>query len=166
MAAIVTRILVPIDFGPASEAALQCAEKLAARFGARVALLHVVEFEGAEWCSEPFAHDMPDTVAATRRDADFRLGLLLERLERMEIDATADVVVGDAGRAIAAYARTHDVDLIVMGTHGRCGFAHTMLGSIAERTIRSAPCPVLTLGAQTKPLETARAARDDAIPAV
>lgn len=166
MAPIVTRILVPIDFGPASEAALQCARKLAARFGARVALLHVVEIEALEWCSDPFTHDLPNAVVATQRDADFRLGLLLERLERMEINATADVLVGDPARQIIAYATNHDIDLIVMGRHGRCGFARAMLGSVAERTVRSAPCPVLTLRAQTRPLGTARAGCDGAISAV
>jgi nucleotide-binding universal stress UspA family protein len=163
MAAIVTRILVPVDFGPASELALRYAKRLAARCGASITALHVVEITATEWCGEPLTTGFPNAVDRMRQDADFRLGILLTPAERVKLNVSAEVVVGNPARQIIAYARTHDIDLIVMGTHGRCGFAHAMLGSVAERTIRSAPCPVLTVRALTTPLEPARAGSEGAI---
>jgi nucleotide-binding universal stress UspA family protein len=162
MTAIVKRILVPVDFGPASEVALYDAKRLAARLGASVDLLHVIEIAAADWWSDPFTVDLPKTLDAMREDADFRLGIFLPPAERMEFKAAVEVVVGNPARQIVSYARNHDIDLIVMGTQGRCGFAHTMVGSVAERTIRTAPCPVLTVRALTPPVDAAVAQSDAA----
>jgi len=163
MTAIIKRILVPVDFGLESEVALFHAKRLAARLGARVDLLHVVEMAAAEWETDSFTVDLPQTVDAMRHDADFRLRTLLTPAERIELKAALAIVAGSPARQILAYARSHDIDLIVMGTHGRCGFARTMLGSVAERTIRTAPCPVLTVRAMTSPLDVAVARSDAAV---
>lgn len=147
MTAIIKRILVPVDFGPASEITLYHAKRLATRLGASLHLLHVIETAAADWWSDSFTVDLPKTFEAMWKDADFRLGLFLAPSERIAFTAAVEIVVGNPARQIVAYAKNHDIDLIVMGTQGRCGFAHTRLGSVAERTIRTAPCPVLTVRA-------------------
>ena len=60
-------------------------------------------------------------------------------------DVIGQVLVGSAPKKIVEYANDHDVDIIVMGTHGRGGLAHFLMGSVAERVVRTAPCPVLTV---------------------
>ena len=64
-----------------------------------------------------------------------------------ELHGTTEIIAGTAAKAIAEYARDRGMDLIVMGTHGRSGVAHVLMGSVAERVVRTAPCPVLTVRA-------------------
>ncbi len=79
------------------------------------------------------------------QDARTRLNEVLAPDERKAFAAQSIVTVGDPLFAIVEYARTEHVDLIVMGTHGRTGLSHLFLGSVAERVVRAAPCPVLTV---------------------
>ena len=155
----VKHILVPIDFGPTSEVALYYAKRLATRLGARLHLLHVIEdpIASAAWSSELSVVDFPRRIATMREDAEFRLGIFLTPAEREKFRAAVEVVAGSAAREIVAYAKTNAIDLIVIGTHGRCGFGRVMLGSVAERTIRTAPCPVLTVRTVMAPIEATEA---------
>jgi nucleotide-binding universal stress UspA family protein len=76
------------------------------------------------------------------------LGRLKARLRPADIEqlhATADAIVGTPAMSIVEYAEGHDIDLIVMGTHGRGGMSHLLMGSVAERVVRTARCPVLTV---------------------
>ena len=131
-----TRILVPIDFSGASGAALNYARALAARFNARLHLLHVLENDFLR----PTVAD-PQTVETGTLRQLWDL-LTAEDLKRgavpvvLRSDAVADEIV--------SYARSNGIDLIVMGTHGRSGLAHLLKGSVAERVVRTAPCIVLT----------------------
>jgi universal stress protein A len=139
MKSLITRILVPTDFSRPSERALDYAHDLAQRFGASLHLLHVVnrpllgEGLAAEaYRSEKFESDM---VRGTE-----------SRLRKLAPDAAAtDVVFGYTAKAIVDWASRVDADLIVMGSHGRTGMAHLMLGSVAEAVVRTAQCPVLTV---------------------
>jgi hypothetical protein len=70
--------------------------------------------------------------------------------DAVEFHATADAVIGTPAWAIIEYAEAHDIDLIVMGTHGRGGMSHLLMGSVAERVVRTAPCPVLTVRSAPK----------------
>jgi nucleotide-binding universal stress UspA family protein len=75
-------------------------------------------------------------------------GRLKDRLrpsDFTELRATADAVIGTPAGSIVEYASGHGIDLIVMGTHGRGGMSHLLMGSVAERVVRTAPCPVLTV---------------------
>ena len=131
-----TRILVPTDFSASSGVALDYARMLAARFGASLHLLHVLDNDFLH----PTVAD-PETVEA---GAMRQLRELLTREER-ERGAVTVVLRSDAvADEIVSYARSSGVDLIVMGTHGRRGVAHLLTGSIAERVVRTAPCMVLT----------------------
>jgi nucleotide-binding universal stress UspA family protein len=159
----ITRILVPIDFGPSSELALSCAKRFAARLGARLDLLHVIDVSGTCWSSEPFDVDLSKAVEIMRKEAEFRLGICLTATERTMFKAALEVVVGSPARQIAGYAKTHRIDVIVMGTQGRCGFQPAMLGSVAERMVRTAPCPVLTVRAATIARDMANTHSDGAV---
>ena len=151
------RILVPIDFGAASDTALAHAKELAARLGARIRLLHVVEDSRAvaHWTPEVYVGVSPGLAASLMADADTRLKTLVtpEEIERFSI--VFEVRVGSAPDVIETVARSEGINLIVMGTHGRRGLAHVFLGSVAERVVRTAPCAVLTMQAEAKRTEVA-----------
>jgi nucleotide-binding universal stress UspA family protein len=131
-----TRILVPIDFSASSGGALEYARKLAARFGASLHLLHVLENDFLR----PTVADPQAVEAGALRQ--LRELLTAEDHQR---GAVPVVLRSDAvAEEIVSYARSNGVDLIVMGTHGRNGIAHLLQGSVAERVVRTAPCMVLT----------------------
>ena len=157
-----TRILVPVDFEPASFAAFGYARDLAKSVGARVFLLHVVDAPAATgvWTPEVY---IPATAAAREtllRQAHTRLTEMVRRSSDSQFEPTIEARVGAAIPVIEEYAREQGIDLIVMGTHGRRGLAHVLLGSVAEQLVRTAPCPVLTVR-QERPAPTV-----DALPEV
>jgi nucleotide-binding universal stress UspA family protein len=120
----IRQILVATDFSDISEAAVRVAHAYAKAFGARLHVFHVT------W---------PDELGVTALFA----GLVAE------LGTVVPIVVasqrGDAADEIVRYARDHGIQLIVLGTHGRTGVSRVLLGSVAERVIRTAPCPVLTV---------------------
>jgi nucleotide-binding universal stress UspA family protein len=142
----VTRILVPTDFSETADAALDYAGLLAERFGAAIQLLHVLDdpLEAEGLSADAYIGEAPSIRTALLQDAQSRLahrgvspdgGSAIER----------EVLFGYGATTIAEYAAIRGADLIVMGTHGRTGIAHLLLGSVAERLVRMAPCPVLTV---------------------
>jgi nucleotide-binding universal stress UspA family protein len=139
-------ILVPTDFEPASAAALTCARDIAARFGARLSLLHVITDPKATglWTPDVYVPASPETRQAFLRGSRQRLESALPVADRERFHVTLEARIGAAAEAIVDYARENGVDLIVMGTHGRRGVVHLMLGSVAELVVRYASCPVLT----------------------
>jgi nucleotide-binding universal stress UspA family protein len=129
------RILVPTDFSRASDAALTHARMLAGSTSATVHLLHVVD------------NAFLATVLADPRDYE---NAAYEKLQqRLSGESPGSILAVQRSEApadeITRYARAYNIDLIVMGTHGRGRVAHLLLGSVAERVARTAPCPVLTL---------------------
>jgi nucleotide-binding universal stress UspA family protein len=142
----ITRILVPTDFSATADAALDYAFALAERFGASVLLLHVLD--------DPFVADGMAAEAYITEAPVLRTAMLQEAREKLShrtgpraprVRAETEVLFGHGARTIADYAAEHGADLIVMGTHGRTGMAHLLLGSVAEQLVRTAPCPVLTV---------------------
>jgi nucleotide-binding universal stress UspA family protein len=137
----VKRILVPTDFSPASQAALTYAAELARSFSAELHLLNVPEDAGAAAEAE-----FPIGLFENMRSAAYdRLGRLVAPEFGLEVPPKFAMRVGSPAEEIGRYAAEHAIDLIVMGTHGRRGLAHVVMGSVAEKVVRSAPCPVLTL---------------------
>jgi nucleotide-binding universal stress UspA family protein len=137
-------ILVPTDFSENSAAALQYAEALARQFGATLHLLHVCH--PATLASAPVDApfiSMPDLEGDMRAAAAAEMAKITETIAGLAM--TTEVAVGSPAACIVAAAVDHDVDLIVMGTHGRGPILHMVLGNVAERVVRSAPCPVLTV---------------------
>jgi universal stress protein A len=138
------RILVPTDFSAPADEALDYALSLGRPFGAAVTLLHVFEdpFALSLYSEQyvPMPPEMRDEIL------DHIRARLAERVARSgRTDVTSIILTGPTAPTIAESAREQKADLIVMGTHGRHGVTHLLLGSVAERVVRTAPCPVLTV---------------------
>ena len=137
-------ILVPIDFSAHSDGALDRAVDFAKAFGAKIHLLHsyAVPVQGVL----PYDFAVPDGVwDGIREAAESKLEELRQTVVSEGLEATGEVSPVIPSEAILAVAREIDADLIVMGTHGHTGLKHALLGSVAERTVRLAPCSVLTV---------------------
>ena len=144
------RILVPMDFSAHSVAALHYAVALAARLGASLDVLHVVDdpFGSGAWASESAAlpHRFIEELYQNLADEGERqLAKYRSIPEESHVAATFTVRSGQPASSVIDHADTIKADLIVMGTHGRTGLKHTFMGSVAERVVRHARCPVITL---------------------
>jgi nucleotide-binding universal stress UspA family protein len=139
-------ILVPTDFSEASETALKYAKALAEAFGSSLHLVHVVEDLLAHaWAAEVYVASMPSLREEIEKEATARIGAMVTDQECERLRVTTAIVAGNPFLEIIRYARAHDVDLIVIGSHGRGPIAHMLLGSVAEKVVRKSPCPVLTV---------------------
>jgi nucleotide-binding universal stress UspA family protein len=139
------KICCPIDFSGTARAAMEVAVDLAKRFGAELELLHAYPIPGYTFPDGSVVASpkmMQDLDAQAQRHLD-EWRAIAEGLGAPRV-ATAKAV-GEPATEIVAHAREGGVDLLVMGTHGRTGLEHALLGSIAERVIRRAACPVLTV---------------------
>jgi len=145
----VSKILVPIDFSHCASAALAHAMSLATQLGASIEALHVAEVP--QFKSEPRVAGGGGTTTLR----EYAINVAKEELETFlasfpAADRAKISVKLEAGKprdAILARAKESKADLIVMGTHGRTGRAHSFAGSVAESVVRMAPCPVLTVRA-------------------
>jgi nucleotide-binding universal stress UspA family protein len=144
------KILLPVDFSDYSKPALERAAALAKCLGAEVHILHVWEFP------EPLPldsaaqkrFDSKAFAAVVQAHAQERLDALMAEASALGVTISRKLSVpGHPSQAIVDIARDEAYDLIVLGTHGRTGFKRTVLGSIAEKVVRHAPCPVLTIRA-------------------
>jgi nucleotide-binding universal stress UspA family protein len=146
------RILVATDFSECSEAAVEQGRALAGAFDASLHLLHIVTAPLHEaWaCYAPGAEFLT-TVRDLEGEALERLQQLTNSEERRSGRVVEATAWGDPSDEILKYAREHQVDLIVCGTHGRSGWDHMVMGSVAELLVRLAPCPVLTVHATPAP---------------
>ena len=146
MAATVTRILVATDFSVASAAALTFAKTLAERFGASLHLLHVLEdpYVTGAFAADVYAPPPAGLRESWQKSAETTIDALLTPVEKTALHATTEVVFGPIASTIVERASAIGATLIVMGTHGRGGVAHLLMGSVAERVVRTAGCPVLT----------------------
>jgi nucleotide-binding universal stress UspA family protein len=129
------RILVPTDFSLCSLTAVEHAEELALRFAAELILLHAEEILVAG----------PEVTGLTHGAAERELERAGEQLRSHHVKTRVLLRPGLAVDEILEAAERERASLIVMGTHGRKGLKHMLLGSVAERVVRSAPCPVLTV---------------------
>jgi universal stress protein A len=142
-----TCILVPTDFSEPSEAALEYARGLAGTFGASLLVLHVFDAPVMAGAMSPegFIAESPEVLARLFEDARSRLQRRVTAADRHHYGAKTEIVTGASADCIVNYARDRGIDLIVMGTHGRSGLAHLLVGSVAEKVVRAAPCPVMTV---------------------
>ena len=150
-------ILVATDFSECSERAVEEARALAKGFDARLHMLHVVTEPFHEvWAGYAPAVDFVGILKKYHADARRRLESVCPHKEVTSGRVVIATAAGDPVDEILRYAQAHDVNLIVCGTHGRHGLEHVLIGSVAERVVRLAPCPVLTVSA-TPPRATAAA---------
>ena len=142
-----TNLLVATDLTDASLPAVEEAATLAKRFDATLHLLHVVT-EPLEETWTAFSPAADYLAEVHRYEAEAAQGL--ERLAARIGPQPMEIAVrtGDPADAILQYAKDHDIDLVVCGTHGRRGIDRLIMGSVAERVVRLAPCSVLTVGAR------------------
>ena len=143
---LIKHVLVATDFSEPSDAALNYGRELARTFAATLHVLHVADNVTLQYGVEGYSTLLPemqeDVEAAARKQLD---GLITEE-DRVALQAKPVVVTAVAkAAAIVDYASEHAIDLIVMGTHGRGAISHLLMGSVAERVVRTAPCPVLTV---------------------
>ncbi|HET8937542.1 MAG TPA: universal stress protein [Polyangiales bacterium] len=141
------QILVPTDFSPSAWNALEDAAAIAATYGASLDVIHAWDIPTFAVPGEMAGYALPDTVIDTvSAQAQHMMEELLSQVRAKAVAIrNASVVPGNAGRAIVEVARGGSYDLIVIGSHGRTGLARAMLGSVAERVVRHAPCPVLVV---------------------
>jgi nucleotide-binding universal stress UspA family protein len=138
------RILCPVDFSEFSQSALAYAEAFARLFGSEITVLHVFPTPVPPECPGTYPAwplQVPETRDSLARD----LQAFSAPLALTGVTLRTQVAEGNTSGQIVRYAAEHDVDLIVMGTHGRSGFDRLTLGSVAEKVLRKAPCPVLTV---------------------
>ncbi len=146
----VQRILVPLDFSESAGSILAWAGHLAEEHGSAVMLLHVyhlpVEFQQLEGAYLP-----PDFWANVKSEAEQKLEEHAVSLRQAGVTVECYVREGYPATVIVEEADALRSDLIVIGTHGHTGLKHLLLGSIAERVVQKAPCPVLTVKASPAP---------------
>jgi nucleotide-binding universal stress UspA family protein len=137
-------VLVPVDFSPCSDKALELALDIARTTDAKLTLLHVVYVPPAVYAAYQEAAYWP--AFDIERDERKAFEALLEKTRQVSPDVKVDGVVatGKPWRKILEMGLKLDADLIVMGTTGRTGLAHALLGSVAEKIVRLSPIPVLT----------------------
>ena len=141
------RILVPVDFSDPSGRALEHAIDLAKTFGAKIDLIHVYHAPVA--ISGPYAEPLPAAYnEGVRKAAQTELDQWLGRVTAAGISGEAHLLEGSAPMEIVDAAVRLGSDQIVIGTRGLTGLKHLMLGSVAERTVRLARCPVTTVPAE------------------
>jgi nucleotide-binding universal stress UspA family protein len=138
-------ILAPTDFSEYSKQAVVTALEWAQKFGAKLTILHVIELP-----PYPVEGYVPPSLSATfmddlERHATTDLAQVVPEAEKAGVEVVRVVAVGSPYRKIIDMAEAEQVDLIVMATAGRTGFSRLVMGSIAERVVRSASCPVLTI---------------------
>jgi len=140
----VKRIVCATDFSDAAEAAIVHAQGLAAALGAEILLLHVAS-EAPLWSETVYTPAVRRVFEGQRAWAAAALDSWVVALAGAGVPARARVEVGVAWEQILRVARDEAADLIVIGTHGRTGLNRLLLGSVAERVVREARCPVLTV---------------------
>ena len=147
---VLKNVLVATDFGEASKVALDYGRDLARAYGATLHVLHVVEDLTYSYASE-VGFALPT----------YQEELVAEAAKTLDAAITADdhatlhvvqavLTMRVPANAITDYAKEHAIDVIVVGTHGRGPVQHFLMGSVAERVVRTAPCPVLTVRAHER----------------
>ena len=140
----IKRILVPLDFSVNSNRALDYALGVARKFDADLHLVHVCEVPSMMAASmDAYAVAYTDWAQLLGGEAEKELVKATRRLAGVKV--TTEVLFGRAAGAIIEAAATNGADLIVMGTHGHGAVMHLLMGNVAERVVRAAPCPVLTV---------------------
>ena len=138
-------ILVPTDFGPSSVEALEVAIDLASKYGAKLTLMHTYEIPAYTY--EGMAYTTVDLFAPLMEGARVQFEALVREVARRVPGATGVLRMGVPWQEIQFVIAEIGADLVVMGTHGRKGVAHALIGSVAEKVVRTAKVPVLTVHA-------------------
>ena len=140
------RIMCPIDFSDYSDVALGYASQLASESGARLYVIHVDDSQ------VPYDAGFAGYVPAPNESERITEALHAKRPTVEGVPCEHHLLIGHPADAIVEFAKAHDIDLIVMGTHGRTGVSRLLMGSVAEAIVRRSECPVLTIKQPAKVL--------------
>lgn len=144
------KILCPTDFSEPSYEALRLANQLALSFSAKLCLVHVVApVPVLQAPAAPSTFNIPAYQQELVESSERSLQKLVKESVAEELEARPIVAYGDEASEIVRIAGEEEVDLIVIATHGHTGFRHLIFGSVAEKVVRLAPCPVLTIRASS-----------------
>ena len=141
----IKKILIPTDFSEYSQFALKYAVALAESFKAKLYVMHVCEHSIMGAGPEAYHFSVPEFMAEVEKNEKETLEQIARELGSKGINVEPVFVTGRAYIDIVEKAKQLDVDLITLATHGRKGFGHFVFGSTAEKVVRLAPCPVLTV---------------------
>jgi nucleotide-binding universal stress UspA family protein len=141
----IKKILVPTDFSEYARNALRYATAFAQSFQAQLVLIHCCEHTVLGAGTEAYHFSVPEYIAKVEESERTTLEELAEEIRGAGFTVETVFAVGAAAAAVVETAREKDVDMIIIATHGRTGFSHLMFGSTAEKVVRMAPCPVLTV---------------------
>ncbi|MGE0821883.1 MAG: universal stress protein [Candidatus Binatia bacterium] len=144
-------ILVPFDFSEFSEKALTWAIQMAKQLHGRITILHVIPaFDSSSPVFSTGAFPIAELQDNLQAEAEDKAKALVAGTESAPISIHTQVVIGDPFQEICRVAAADKIDLIIMGSHGRTGLRHVLLGSVAERVVRHAECPVLVVRTETE----------------
>ena len=138
-------ILVPVDFSSCSREGLRYAIAFANEFGAKMILLHATYLGYIYSCEGTAIYDIPSLQKAARKTAERKMHELVRAVNFGAVKLETAFTDGSPVIDICAFAKNHDVDLIITSTHGFTGFTHVLIGSVAEQVVRHAPCSVLVV---------------------
>jgi nucleotide-binding universal stress UspA family protein len=141
----IKKILCPVDFSAGSKASLSYAQDLAKRVGAELYLVHAYENPVYVLPMSGYVGPTAEILAGVRKQIDDELARWKDEVAKQGLVVRGEVLEGAPYRVVLDAADEYKPDLIVMGTHGRTGLAHVLIGSVAERVVRMAHCPVLTV---------------------
>ncbi len=148
----IEKILVPVDFSEHAELALTNAKELATRYGAKLQILHVIEQTVHPAFYASGSTSIFELIPDIRTKSEEAMHGMLQRVGGPNVPSEFHVIEGRASSDIVKFAGKAGSDLIVISTHGLTGIEHLLLGSVTEKVVRMAPCPVLTLTAFGKSL--------------
>ena len=147
---VLKNILVATDFSEPSAVALAYGRDLARSYNAKLHVLHIVEDVLTRYSPE-LAFATPDLQKELEKSARVDLAGLISDDDRKTLDVVPVVAQGvNVAAAIVDYAQTNAIDIVIVGTHGRGAMKQFLMGSAAERVVRTAPCPVLVVRAQER----------------
>jgi universal stress protein A len=139
-----SKILYPVDFSDYAEEILEYAVAVASRFNSELHLIHVIPNLNYFTPYESFL--TPENMVAIERNIETEVDRDLTALaEKVSVPVKKVTKTGVTFVEIIEYVKEAGIDLVVMGTHGRSGIEHVLIGSVAEKVVRKAPCPVLTI---------------------
>jgi nucleotide-binding universal stress UspA family protein len=146
----IRHILVPTDFSDGSAEAFETALSMAGDTGARLTLFHVQNMPGVG-LPDVIMPIAPEMLRHIEHSLELILSQLVDRAHARGVEADYKSIIGSGGTAAAICRAAGElgVDLVVIGAHGKGGLGHAIIGSVAEKVVRRAPCPVLTVRPQS-----------------
>jgi nucleotide-binding universal stress UspA family protein len=141
----IKKVLVPVDFSNCSREGVRYAIAFANEFGAKIILLHATYLGYVYSCDGTAIYDIAGLQKAARKAAERKMHELVQSVNFGAVKFETAFTDGSPVIDICAFAKDHDVDLIITSTHGTTGFTHVLMGSVAEQVVRHAPCSVLVV---------------------